>query len=139
GARGAVSDAAARRPPREAVATTATPSCLTGSAFLTSQTVWVLANQDPPTLRATALIRGATNVAHGFTLMLASLMSLAYLSISLRMNARNSSGVLATAITPSLAKPSFTSGSAASFTQSSCRRPTTRRGVAAGSGRPHQL
>ena len=66
-------------------------------------------------------------------------MSLAYLSISLRMNAWNSSDVLATAITPSLAKPSFTSGSAASFAQSAFSRVTTLRGVPAGTRMPHQL
>src|SRR5712692_7458605 len=76
---------------------------------------------------------------HGFTLMLASLMSFAYLSISARMKAENCSGVLLTASTPRSANFFFTSGSASAFTVSALSLASIARGVPAGISTPHQF
>src|SRR5438105_3149861 len=82
---------------------------------------------------------GNTDLSHGFTLMLASLMSLAYLSISDLMKAANCSGVLLTATTPKSANFFFTSGSASAFTVSAWSFCTIGRGVPAGKSTPHQF
>src|SRR5207253_10680200 len=76
---------------------------------------------------------------HGLTLMLASLMSLPYLSISARMKAANCSGVLLTASTPRSANFFFTSGSASALTVSALSFATIDRGVPAGISTPHQF
>src|SRR6266849_4340376 len=76
---------------------------------------------------------------HGFTLILASLMSFAYLSISARMKAENRSGVLLTASTPRSANLFFTSASASAFTVSALSLATMARGVPAGISTPHQF
>src|SRR6202521_3459822 len=73
------------------------------------------------------------------TLMLASLISLAYLSLSERMKAVNCSGVLLTASTPRSAKRFFTSASWSALTVSACSLSTIGRGVPAGISTPHQL
>src|SRR5688572_5390123 len=76
---------------------------------------------------------------HWFTLMLASRISLAYLSCSALMKAANSAGVLLTASTPRSAKRFFTSASPSALTVSACSLSTTARGVPAGYSTPHQL
>src|SRR4029077_6706192 len=76
---------------------------------------------------------------HGFAFLLASLMSLAYLSISALMKAVNSAGLLLSAATPRSAKRFLTSSSARSFTVSACSLSTTGFGVPAGGRTPHQL
>src|ERR1044071_8554538 len=76
---------------------------------------------------------------HCVTLMLASLISFPYLSISDLMKRRNSSGVLLTATTPRSANFFFTSGSASALTVSAWTFATIGLGVPAGKSTPHQL
>src|SRR6266436_1269133 len=76
---------------------------------------------------------------HGLTLMLASLMSLPYLSISARMKAANCSGVLLAASTPRSAKRFFTSASFRALTVSALSLSMIGRGVPAGISTPHQF
>ncbi len=71
--------------------------------------------------------------------MLASLMSLPYLSISARMKAANCSGVLLTASTPRSANFFLTSASASALTVSPLSFATMARGVPAGISTPHQF
>src|SRR5581483_2511098 len=76
---------------------------------------------------------------HWLTLMLASLISFAYLSVSPRMKAAVSAGVLLTASTPRSANFFLTSASARIFTVSAWYLYTIGFGVPAGSRSAHQL